>query len=64
MKSPKRREIISLVFTCLNNNNNNNNNNKYIYKYINYDLYRAYTGGSMRNYNNKMKTAIYKTRIK
>ena len=27
MKSPKRREIMSLVFTCLNNNNNKNNNN-------------------------------------
>ena len=30
---------------------NNNNNNIY-------DLYRAYTGGSMRHYNDKMKQYI------
>ena len=35
-----------------------------IIKYINYDLYPAYTGVSMRHYNNKMKTEIYKTRNK
>ena len=34
-----------------NNNNNNNNNNIY-------DLYRAYTGGSMRHYKDKMKQYI------
>ena len=39
------------IFELNNNNNNNNNNNIY-------DLYRAYTGGSMRHYNDKMKQYI------